>query len=153
MTLTKYYGAANAICNGQNRYIDALEALRKVVRDHNMFMNILNHIQIPCVQVTAQASSTEARQPRFPNTEDAKDTPTMYYDAVQNLSEEHMNYMDKSWKATGTVHKPKTFFLALLIKFTFQQLQVTVTTRQQEERAEGIVRAGKEGVLYFSEYC
>ena len=56
------------------------------------------HIQNPCVHVTAEAESSEARTPRFPNSKEAKKALSRYYEAVQDLGNDHSSNKEKLWQ-------------------------------------------------------
>ena len=68
--LDKYYEIADGLAKAQNTAMEAIEALGENLDDHDTIVNILKHIQNPCIQVTAMQEKV-AYQPCFPRHEDA----------------------------------------------------------------------------------
>ena len=63
--LDKYYEIADGLAKAQNTAMEAIEALGENLDDHDTIVNILKHIQNPCIQVTATQEKL-AYQPCFP---------------------------------------------------------------------------------------
>ena len=59
--LDNYYHQATALVEAQSKTMDAIERLGEVINDHDTLVNILNHIQNPCMQVTVRVDALEAR--------------------------------------------------------------------------------------------
>ena len=60
--LDDYYDAARTLCDSQAAYMVALEKLNKQLNDPDKLLAIINHVQLPAVQVTVTTREQEKRQ-------------------------------------------------------------------------------------------
>ena len=95
--LDEYYQEADALVQGQNQIMDTIEDLGEVVDDHDTLVNILKHLQNPCMQVTATRES-EASAPQFPRNEEAMCKFDVYVGMMEELALKHSTYMEKLWQ-------------------------------------------------------
>ena len=105
-TVDEYYHEADALAQAQNKAMDAIEELGEVVDDHDTIINILKHLQNPCMQVTATQQSA-LPVPRFPRDEEAKTKFDNYVGVMVELAMGHSAYMEKLWQLMQVVHKPQ----------------------------------------------
>ena len=116
--------------------MDSLKKLGRLVTNHDTFVNIIKHVQNPCVQVTAEADSSEVRTPQFLKLKEAKEALSGYYEVVEDLTNNHASYMEKLWQLQGQC-TDQNIFLDVTNQVYIPAVQVTVTSRHQEETAEG----------------
>ena len=60
--LNEYYDAANDLCHSQAVYMARLEKLSKVLDNPDRLLAIINHIQLPAVQVTVTTKEQDKKQ-------------------------------------------------------------------------------------------
>ena len=60
--LDEYYDAAKDLCHSQAVYMARLEKLSKVLNDSDRLLAIINHVQLPAVQVTVTTKGQEKKQ-------------------------------------------------------------------------------------------
>ena len=60
--LDEYYDAAKDLCQSQVLYMAQLEKLSKVLDNPNRLLAIINHVQLPAVQVTVTTKEQDKRQ-------------------------------------------------------------------------------------------
>ena len=60
--LDEYYDAAKDLCHSQAIYMARLEKLSKVLNDSDRLLAIINHVQLPAVQVTVTTKEQEKKQ-------------------------------------------------------------------------------------------
>ena len=60
--LDEYYDAAKDLCHSQAVYMARLEKLSKVLNDPDRLLAIINHVQLPAVQVTVTTKEQEKKQ-------------------------------------------------------------------------------------------
>ena len=133
--LDEYYHEADALVEAQNKAMDAIEELGKIIDDHDTFVNIINHVQNPCMQVTATPENAEAR-PHFPRDEAARDRFDDYIVAMDDLASGHSAYMEKLWQLQQECSNQNTV-LDLMNNVFIPPIQVTVTSRKRAEAEEG----------------
>ena len=133
--LDRYYEVADELAKSQNAAIEAIEALGENLDDHDTIVNILKHVQNPCVQVTATQEEV-AYQPCFPRHEDAVVTFDNYIAAMEDLASKHSTYMEELWQVmqVATTHNAT---LTVMNNVFIPPIQVTVTSRNHAEAAEG----------------
>ena len=136
VALGNYYQAVCALGDTQGKFMDTLEELGRLVTDHDTFVNIIKHVQNPCVQVAAEAERSEARAPQLPRGKAAKDVLTEYYEAAEDLATIHGCYMEKLWQLQMQC-SDQNAFLNVTNHVYIPNVQVTVPSRSQEEAAEG----------------
>ena len=133
--LDEYYEEADVLAKSQNTVMEAIEALGEVLDGHDMIVNILKHIQNPCIQVTATQEKL-AYTPRFPRNEEAAVKFDCYIGAMEELAMRHSVYMEKLWQVMQitTTHNAT---LTVMNNVFIPPIQVTVTSRDQTETTEG----------------
>ena len=133
--LDTYYEIADGLAKAQNTAMEAIEALGENLDDHDTIVNILKHIQNPCIQVTATQEKL-AYQPCFPRNEDAVVAFDNYVGAMEDLAAKHSTYMEELWQVmqVTTTHNAT---LTVMNNVFIPPIQVTVTSRSQAEAAEG----------------
>ena len=133
--LDEYYEEADVLAKSQNTAMEAIEALGKVLDDHDTIVNILKHIQNPCIQVTATQEKL-AYTPCFPRNEEATVKFDCYIGAMEELAMRHSVYMEKLWQVMQitTTHNAT---LTVMNNVFIPPIQVTVTSRDQTETTEG----------------
>ena len=133
--LDEYYQEADELAKSQNTAIDVIEELGEVVNDHDTIVNILKHIQNPCIQVTATQEKV-ASTPCFPRNEEAAVKFDCYIGTMENLAMRHSTYMEKLWQVMQvcTTHNA---VLDVMNNVFIPPVQVTVTSRNQTETTEG----------------
>ena len=133
--LDKYYEIADGLAKAQNTAMEAIEALGENLDDHDTIVNILKHIQNPCIQVTATQEKV-AYQPCFPRHEDAVVAFDNYVGAMEDLAAKHSVYMEELWQVmqVATTHNAT---LTVMNNVFIPPIQVTVTSRSHAEAAEG----------------
>ena len=87
-TSDEYYHEADALAQAQNMAMDVVEELGEVIDDHDTIVNILKHVQNPCMQVTATQESA-APTPRFPRNEEAAVKFDNYVRTMEELAMRH----------------------------------------------------------------
>ena len=60
--LDEYYGAARDLCDSQAAYMIAVEKLSKTLDDPDRLLSIINHVQLPAVQVTVTTREQDKKQ-------------------------------------------------------------------------------------------
>ena len=95
--LDEYYAEADALAQAQNMAMDVIEELGEVVDDHDTIVNILTHVQNPCMQVTATQEKA-ASTPHFPRNEEAVVKFNAYIGTMEDLAMRHSAYMEKLWQ-------------------------------------------------------
>ena len=60
--LDDYYDAARTLCDSQAAYMVALEKLNKQLNDPDRLLAIINHVQLPAVQVTVTTREQDKKQ-------------------------------------------------------------------------------------------
>ena len=133
-TLDEYYHEADALAQAQNKAMDTIDELGEVVDDHDTIVNILKHIQNPCMQVMATQESA-ASTPRFPRDEEARTKLDNYVGIMEELAMGHSVYMEKLWQLMQVCTNHNAVIDAMNNVF-IPPIQVTVTSRNQAE-AEG----------------
>ena len=115
--------------------MDMVEELGEVISDHDTIVNILNHIQNPCMEVTATQEHA-ASTPRFPRNEEAAVKFDQYVGTMEDLAMRHSTYMEKLRQQMQlcTTHNAVT---DVMNNVFIPPLQVTVTSRTQAEAAGG----------------
>ena len=133
--LDKYYEVADGLAKAQNTAMEAIEALGENLDDHDTIVNILKHVQNPCIQVTATQEKL-AYQPCFPRNEDAVVAFDNYVGAMEDLAAKHSVYMEELWQVmqVATTHNAT---LTVMNNVFIPPIQVTVTSRSHAEAAEG----------------
>ena len=133
--LDRYYEVADGLAKSQNTAIEAIEALGENLDDHDTIVNILKHVQNPCIQVTATQEKV-AYQPCFPRHEDAVVAFDNYVGAMEDLAAKHSTYMEELWQVmqVATTHNAT---LTVMNNVFIPPIQVTVTSRNHAEAAEG----------------
>ena len=134
-TLDEYYHEADALAQAQNKAMDAIEELGEVVDDHDTIVNIIKHIQNPCMQVTATQESATST-PYFPRDEEARTKLDNYIGAMEELSTGHSVYMEKLWHLMQfcTNHNA---VIDVMNNVFLPPIQVTITSRDQAETEGG----------------
>ena len=134
-TLDEYYHEADALAQAQNMAMDMIEELGEVVDDHNTIVNILKHVQNPCMQVMATQEKA-ASTPCFPRNEEATVKFDNYVGMMEELVMRHSVYMEKLWQLMQvcTTHNA---VIDVMNNVFIPPIQVTVTSRKQAEAAEG----------------
>ena len=132
--LDEYYQEADALAQAQNMAMDVVEELGEVIDDHDTIVNILKHVQNPCMQVTATQERAASTQ-RFPRHEEAAVKFDQYVGTMEELAMRHSAYMEKLWQLTQvcTTHNA---VIDVMNNVFIPPIQVTVTSRDQAE-AEG----------------
>ena len=115
--------------------MDAIEKLAEVIYDHDTLVNILNHIQNPCMQVTAVPEAMEARAPCFLKDPVVTDKFDELLVALEDLGESHSTYMEKLWLLLQQCTDMNTVCNVMNNVF-IPPIQVTVTSRSAEEAKE-----------------
>ena len=133
--LDRYYEVADELAKAQNTAMEAIEALGENLNDHDTIVNILKHIQNPCIQVTATQEKL-AYQPCFPRNEDAVVAFDNYVGAMEDLAAKHSTYMEELWQVmqVATTHNAT---LTVMNNVFIPPIQVTVTSRSHAEATEG----------------
>ena len=133
--LDEYYAEADVLAKSQNTAMEAIEELGKVLDDHDTIVNILKHIQNPCIQVTATQQKL-AYTPCFPRNEEAETKFDNYIGSMEELAMRHSVYMEKLWQVMQitTTHNAT---LTVMNNVFIPPIQVTVTSRDQTETTEG----------------
>ena len=133
--LDGYYEVADELAKSQNSAMEAIEALGENLDDHDTIVNILKHIQNPCIQVTATQEKL-VYQPCFPRGEDAVVAFDNYIGAMEDLAAKHSRYMEELWQVmqVATTHNAT---LTVMNNVFIPPIQVTVTSRSHAEAAEG----------------
>ena len=133
--LEEYYQEADALVQSQNMAIDAIEELGEVVDDHDTIVNILKHVQNPCIQVTATQEKA-ASTPCFPRNEEAMVKFDAYIGTMEDLAMRHSAYMEKLWQLMQVCINHNAV-INIMNNVFIPPIQVTVTSRDQVEAAEG----------------
>ena len=60
--LDEYYDAAKDLCHSQKVYMARVDKLSKVLDDPNRLLAIINHVQLPAVQVTVTTKEQDKKQ-------------------------------------------------------------------------------------------
>ena len=133
--LDEYYQEADELAKAQNMAIDIIDELGEVVDDHDTIVNILKHIQNPCIQVMATQEKA-ASTPCFPRNEEAAVKFDCYIGTMEDLAMRHSAYMEKLWQVMQvcTTHNA---VIDVMNNVFIPPIQVTVTSRNQVETAEG----------------
>ena len=134
-TLDEYYQEADELAKAQNMAMDVIEELGEVVDDHDTIVNILKHVQNPCIQVMATQEKA-ASTPCFPRNEEATVKFDNYVGTMEELAMRHSAYMEKLWQLMQvcTTHNA---VIDIMNNVFIPPIQVTVTSRNQAEAAEG----------------
>ena len=133
--LDEYYQEADALVQGQNQIMDTIEDLREVVDDHDTLVNILKHLQNPCMQVTVTREN-EASAPHFPRNEEAIGRFDVYVGTMEELALKHSTYMEKLWQLMQLCTTPNVV-INVMNNIFIPPIQVTITSRAQAEAAGG----------------
>ena len=133
--LDEYYAEADALAQSQSMAMDVIEELGKVVDDHDTIVNILTHVQNPCMQVTATQEKA-ASTPRFPRDEEAMVKFDNYVGTMEELAMRHSAYMEKLWQLMQVCINHNAV-IDVMNNVFIPPIQVTVTSRVQAEVAEG----------------
>ena len=133
--LDEYYEEADVLAKAQNTAMEVIEGLGEVIDDHDTIVNILKHIQNPCIQVTVTQEKL-AYTPCFPRNEEAAVKFDCYIGAMEELAMRHSVYMEKLWQVMQvcTTHNAT---LTIMNNVFILPIQVTITSRDQTETAEG----------------
>ena len=115
--------------------IDVIEDLGEVVDDHDTIVNILKHVQNPCIQVTATQEKA-ASTPCFPRNEEAVVKFDVYVRTMEDLTMRHSVYMEKLWQLMQVCINHNAV-IDVMNNVFIPPIQVTVTSRDQAEAAEG----------------
>ena len=133
--LDKYYQEADDLAKTQNMAIDVIDELGEVIDDHDTIVNILKHVQNPCIQVIAIQEKTAAR-PCFPRNEEAAVKFDHYIGTMEELAMKHSVYMEKLWQLMQVCTTHNTV-IDVMNNVFIPPIQVTITSRDQAEAAEG----------------
>ena len=133
--LDEYYAEADALAQAQNMAMDVIEELGEVVDDHDTIVNILTHVQNPCMQVTATQEKT-ASTPCFPRNEEAVVKFDAYVGTMEDLVMRHSTYMEKLWQLTQVCINHNAV-IDVMNNVFIPPIQATVASRDQAEAAEG----------------
>ena len=133
--LDEYYAEADALAQAQNMAMDVIEELGEVVDDHDTIVNILTHIQNPCIQVTATQEKA-ASTPHFPRNEEAMVKFNIYVRTMEDFAMRHSTYMEKLWQLMQVCINHNAV-IDVMNNVFIPPIQVTVTSRDQVEAAEG----------------
>ena len=87
-------------------------------------------------QVTCSLGDTQGKFMNTPKGKAAKDTLSAYYEAAEDLANDHGSYMEKMWQLQMQCSNQNTF-LNVMNHVYIPYIQVTVMSRHQEETAEG----------------
>ena len=131
--LEEYYQEADALVQGQNQIMDTIEDLGEVVDDHDTLVNILKHLQNPCMQVMATRES-EASAPHFPRNEEAIGKFDDYVSTMEELALKHSMYMEKLWQLMQLC-TTSNVVIDVMNNVCIPPIQVTVTSRARAEAA------------------
>ena len=133
--LDKYYEIADGLAKAQNTAMEAIEALGENLDDHDTIVNILKHIQNPCIQVTATQEKL-AYKPCFPRNEEAVVAFDNYVGTMEDLAAKHSVYMEELWQVmqVTTTHNAT---LMVMNNVFIPPIQVTVISRDHTEATEG----------------
>ena len=133
--LDKYYEEADMLAKAQNTAMEAIEALGKTLDDHDTIVNILKHIQNPCIQVTMTQEKL-AYKPCFPRNEEAVVAFDNYVRAMEDLATKHSVYTEELWQVmqVATTHNAT---LTVMNNIFIPPIQVTMTSRDHTEATEG----------------
>ena len=115
--LDKYYDAAKDLCQAQAMYMVKLEKLSKTLDNPNRLLAIINHVQLPAVQVTVTTREQDKKQAGVSGEEMV---------ILEHLPEA------ESWKV-GRVHSER--MMATWLYFVLHK-QVTGSTAGQDRCAE-----------------
>ena len=50
--LDEYYAAAKDLCDSQAVYMPSVEKLQRIIDNPDIFLSIINHVQLPSIQMT-----------------------------------------------------------------------------------------------------
>ena len=133
--LDKYYEIAEGLAKAQDMAMEVIEALGENLDDHDTIVNILKHIQNPCIQVTATQEKL-AYKPCFPRNEETVVAFDNYVGAMEDLAAKHSVYMEELWQVmqVATTHNAT---LTVMNNVFIPPIQVTVTSRDHTEATEG----------------
>ena len=132
--LDEYYVEADALAQAQNLAMDTIEELGEVIDDHDTIVNILTHVQNPCMQVTAMQEKA-ASTSHFPREEEAIVKFDHYVGKMEKLGMRHSVYMEKLWQLMQVCINHNVV-IDVMNNVFIPSIQVTVTSRDQAE-AEG----------------
>ena len=134
-TLDEYYHEADALAQAQNKVMDMVGGLGEVIGGHGAVVNIVKHIQNPCVQVTATQGSA-ASIPHFPRDEEARTKLDNYVGVMEELATAHSIYMEKLWHLMQfcTNHNA---VIDVMNNVFLPPIQVTIMSRDQAETEGG----------------
>ena len=82
-----------------------IEELGEVVDDHDTIVNILTHVQNPCIQVTATQEKA-ASTPRFPRNEEAMVKLDAYVGTMEDLVMRQQYIHGETVATDASMHKP-----------------------------------------------
>ena len=133
--LDEFYQEADTLAQTQSGMMDAIEELGEAIADHDTIVNILKHLQNPCIQVTATQEHADA-VPRFPRCEEAAGKFDQYVASVEDLAMRHSAYMERLWQL-AQVSTTHTAVLDVMNNVFIPPIQVTMTSRAQAEAAGG----------------
>ena len=133
--LDEYYEEADTVTKSQNTAVEAIEELGEVIDDHDTIVNILKHIQNPCIQVTATQEKL-AYTPCYPRGEEASVPLSNYIGAMEELAMRHSIYMEKLWQVMQ-IATTQNATLTVMNNVSIPPIQVTVTPRNRVETTEG----------------
>ena len=133
--LDEYYEEADTVHKSQNTAMEAIEELGDIVDDHDTLVQILKHVQNPCIQVTATMEKY-AYILCYPRGEEAAVPLSNFIGAMEELAMRHSVYMEKLWQVMQ-VATTNNATLTIMNNVSIPPIQVTVTPRDQVERAEG----------------
>ena len=115
--LDEYYDAAKDLCHSQKVYMARIEKLSKVLDDPDRLLAIINHVQLPAVQVTVTTKEQDKKQ--------------------VGLSGEEMVIMEHLPDAEGwTVGRPSDERMMAAWLYFVLYKQVTGSTAGQDKCAE-----------------
>ena len=133
--MDEYYHEADSLAQTQGMAIDVIEDLGEVIDDHDTIVNILKHVQNPCIQVTASLEKA-ASTPRFPRNEEAVVKFNAYVGTMEELAMRHSAYMEKLWQLMQVCINHNAV-IDIMNNVFIPPIQVTVTSRDQAEAVEG----------------
>ena len=133
--LDEYYEEADTVHKSQNTAMEAIEQLGDIVDDHDTLVQILKHVQNPCIQVTATVEKY-AYIPCYPRGEDAAVPLSNFIGSMEELAMRHSVYMEKLWQVMQ-VATTNNATLTVMNNVSIPPIQVTVTPRDRVEGAEG----------------
>ena len=104
--LDDYYEEADVVAKSQNTAMEAIEALGEALDNHDTIVNILKHVQNPCIQVTATQEKL-AYTPCYPKGEEASVPLSNYIGAMERTGNEAQRLHGEAVASNASRHNPK----------------------------------------------